>query len=294
MSDSKAIKGGAMDSGRAALGEVTAQGVDKIARYGWTVADSPGKLVMLHKDVLQIHPAYQRDANTSKVISIASQWSWISLGALVVGERSGEFWVIDGQHRALAAKRRSDITTLPCVVFATKDTRQEAQGFLDLNTGRKPVSIFAKQKAMLAAGDETAAYVSDVCAALGVEIKQSAHVAGQIKAVGWMMRRAGENREKFCAVLELASEMSEKDGVPIHEKLLEGLWYINDNCAGGLADKRLAKRLKDKGALALNAAAIRAAAYFSRGGARVFAEGMLAEVNTGLQQKFSIADSAQS
>ena len=109
-----------------------------------------------------------------------------------------------------------------------------------------------------------------------------------------MMRRAGENREKFCAVLELASEMSEKDGVPIHEKLLEGLWYINDNCAGGLADKRLAKRLKDKGALALNAAAIRAAAYFSRGGARVFAEGMLAEVNKGLQQKFSIADSAQS
>ena len=103
------------------LTETVRIGGDKIKRYGWTVQDEPGDMRLLHKDKLQIHPAYQRDLVAQKVSEISAAWSWIALGALVVGERGGEFWVIDGQHRAAAAKRRSDTTHLPCVVFKTAD-----------------------------------------------------------------------------------------------------------------------------------------------------------------------------
>lgn len=266
----------------------TAQGVDKIARYGWVMKDEPGELKMLHKDVLQMHPAYQRDVLQEKVKAITAAWSWLSLGALVVGERGGEFWVIDGQHRALAAKRRSDITHLPCVVFKTADVKTEARGFLDLNTLRKPVTAVAKQKALVAAGDEVAAYVQQQCEALGIEIKPSTHTAGQLKCVAWCTRRAAENKEVFQLVLAMGAELSAQDQMPVAERLLEGLWLLNAKCGEGLADKRLTKRLREKGARVLVDAANRAAAYYVSGGGKVWAQGMLGELNKGLQRKFTM------
>jgi hypothetical protein len=266
----------------------TAKGVDKTARYGWVTKDEPGELKMLHKDVLQIHPAYQRDVLPEKVKAITAAWSWLSLGALVVGERGGEFWVIDGQHRTLAAKRRSDITHLPCVVFKTADVKTEARGFLDLNTGRKPVTAVAKQKAMVAAGDEVAAYVQQQCEALGLEIKPSAHTAGQLKCVGWCTRRAAEDKDVFRLVLAMGAELSTQDQMPVAERVLEGLWILHAKCGNGLADKRLTKRLREKGARALLDAANRAAAYYASGGGKVWAQGMLAELNKGLQHKFTM------
>jgi hypothetical protein len=266
----------------------TALGVDKTARYGWVTKDEPGELKMLHKEVLQIHPAYQRDVLPEKVKAITAAWSWLSLGALVVGERGGEFWVIDGQHRALAAKRRSDITHLPCVVFKTGDVKTEARGFLDLNTGRKPVTAVAKQKAMVAAGDEVAAFVQQQCDALELEIKASAHTVGQLKCVAWCHRRAAEDKEIFRAVLSLGAELSKQDQMPVAERLLEGLWILNAKCGEGLADKRLMKRLREKGARLMVDAANRAAAYYASGGGKVWAQGMLAELNKGLQRKFTM------
>lgn len=266
----------------------TAKGVDKTIRYGWVTKDAPGELKMLHKDVLQIHPAYQRDALLDKVRSITAEWSWLSLGALVVGERGGEYWVIDGQHRALAAKRRSDITLLPCVVFQTQDVKSEARGFLDLNTGRKPVTAVSKQKAMVAAGDEVAAFVQQQCDALGIEIATSGQKSGQLKCVAWCQRRAAEDKDAFRLVLAIAAELSKQDQMHVPERVLEGLWILNAKCGEGLSDKRLTKRLREKGARVLLDAANRAAAYYASGGGKVWAQGMLAELNKGLQRKFTM------
>jgi ParB-like chromosome segregation protein Spo0J len=266
----------------------TYSGVDKTTRYGWVTKDEPGTLQMLHKDLLQIHPAYQRDVLPEKVKSITASWSWLSLGALVVGKRGGDYWVIDGQHRALAAKRRSDIESLPCVVFDTADVREEARGFIDLNTGRKPVTAVAKQKALVAAGDDIAVFIQQECDALGIEIKRTAVHARQIKCVGWCNRRAADNKDVFRKVLAMGAELSQQDNMPIAERVLEGLWLLNARCGKGLADERLANRLRAKGARVLLDAANRAAAYYASGGGKVWAEGMLAELNKGLQNKFTM------
>lgn len=134
----------------------TAKGVDKVTRYGWTVKDQPGDLRMVHKDLLVVDISYQREVTASKVTAITAAWSYLSCGALIIAERNGTLYVIDGGHRLAAAKRRSDITHLPCVVFQTASAEAEARGFLSVNTGRKPVNAMVKHKALLVAGDEAA------------------------------------------------------------------------------------------------------------------------------------------
>jgi hypothetical protein len=263
----------------------TAKGVDKVKRYGWSVQDAPGEMRLLHKDMLQIHPAYQRDLVPQKVSEISAAWSWVALGALVVGERGGEFWVIDGQHRAAAAKRRSDITHLPCVVFKTADVKQEARGFLTIQTMRKPVTAVAKQKAMVTAGDEVAGFVQQTVETLGLQIRPTAGKAGELKCVGWCLRRAVDDRETFVKVLRLGAALCTQDNMPVAERVLEGLWVLNDKCGSGLADPRFVKRLHERGGRVLLDAANKAAAYYSSGGGRIWAQGMLGELNKGLQER---------
>lgn len=261
--------------------------IDRVTRYGWKMKDQPGELRMLNKTLLQIHPIYQRDASAEKILNISNSFSWLAFGALVVGHRDGEFWVIDGQHRALAAQRRSDVTHVPCVVFQTDDVQQEAQGFLDLNTGRKPVTAMGKFKAMVAAGDEVAVFVKNTLIDFGLELTITAKSVNTIKCVGWCITRASENRQAFVEVLALAADLSRADNIPVSERLLGGLWYLN-NSGDGLQDKRLRKRIFEKGAQTLVDAATRATAYFGRGGGKVWATGIVNELNKGLVHKFVV------
>jgi len=265
-------------------------GVDKVQRYGWVMKNEPGVLKNLHKDMLQIHPSYQRDAVHSKIKEITANWSWISAGVIVVGERGGEFWVIDGQHRVLSAKRRSDITYLPCVIFKTEAIKQEAIAFLDLNTGRKPVSSIGKFKAMIAAGDEAACNVKRIFSDLGVEAKATANHPNEIKSVAWAVKRAGENLKRFETVMRTAVDIG-KD-ITLQERLLDGLWYIDEHVSCGIDDKKLYDRLRTIGGKKLIEGANKASAYFVRGGAKVWATGMIEEINKGLRNKYVLRDSS--
>ena len=104
--------------------------ITKVERYNWKMQDSPGALRMVKKGDLQVDHTYQRNANEMKLIAIAKDWSWIACGAIVVADREGVLFVVDGQHRVLAARKRSDIAELPCLVFKTHEAKQEAKGFL--------------------------------------------------------------------------------------------------------------------------------------------------------------------
>jgi len=258
----------------------------KIERYGWTLKDSPGEMRRLNKNVLQVHPAYQRHAVETKIKMIAAAWSWVACGAIIVGNRGGEYWVIDGQHRVLAARRRADIDSMPCLVFETESVEQEAQGFLDANTGRKPVSSIDKFRASIASGDETAKYVDALFSELGITPRATASKPLEIKSMAWALARARENREAFDVVVRMAADLCKE--TIVHEMLLDGLYYLHTNSETNLGDKRMRDRLKKIGAGRLMEAAKRASAYFARGGAKVWADGMLSELNKGLRNKIEV------
>lgn len=269
--------------------EVDFNGNDKIKRYNWkTSVTQVGEFQSIHKDMLCVNEEYQRDAINTKVLSIAKNWSWIACGAIVVTYRNGTIWVIDGQHRVLAAKSRSDITYLPCMVFQLDGLKEEAQGFLDLNTGRKPVSALDKQKALVAACDDVAIFVQREINRIGLKLAKTTRSVGQIQSIAWCTKRAREDREAFILVLSIAAEISRQDNVPVRERLLDGLWFLHKRMEGGLTNKRLLKKIKEKGGECLFNSANKAAAYYGAGGAKVWAEGMLAELNKGLVHKFEL------
>lgn len=264
----------------------TPKGTDKVTRYGWSVKDQPGQLRMLHKDVLVVDAAYQRDVVAQKVTAITGSWSHMACGALTVAERNGTFYVIDGGHRLAASKRRSDITQLPCVVFQSAGVKEEARGFLDVNTGRKPVNALVKHKALLAAGDETAIFVQKLCEMNGLVPQYAAKTVGTIRCVSWLVKYAREDRDSMARVLAIAAELSARESLPVAEKLLDGLWFLHKKCGDGLNDKRLVTRIREKKASDLVDGANKAAAYYAHGGGMVYAEGMLNVLNKGLQRKF--------
>jgi hypothetical protein len=133
----------------------------------------------IHKHDLNIDHTYQREnVIISKVQQIQASWSWIGCGTILVALRhDGSYWVMDGQHRVLAARNRSDIDELPCLVFAVESKTDEAAGFLVANTQRKPVTAIAKYKAMVLTNDPTAMAVDEVLRRLGLEVADTAVLA---------------------------------------------------------------------------------------------------------------------
>lgn len=263
----------------------------KVEKYGWKLRDEPGEIVALDKAMLQVHPSYQRDLIEDKVRAIAAAWSWIACGSIIVGKRDGEYWTIDGWHRVCAAKQRADIRLLPCLVFPTESIEQEARGFLNANTMRKPVTSLDKFRASLAANDETAIFIDAIFKRFGLIPSKRSVAKNEIKCVALATRIATESREALVSVLELASLISEDS--PISEILVGSLHYMHSHIEGGLANKRLRGRLIETGQAALVGGAKRAAAYYKRGGARVWADGMMTEINKGLRNKINLDNSSE-
>lgn len=268
--------------------DVTPRGNDKITHYGWVIRNSPGTMDNIPKNSLVIGAEYQREANRAKVLEIAGAWDWLACGAVVVAKVSGKFRVIDGQHRVLAARKRSDIDTLPCLIFQTAGIAEEARGFLALNTLNKPVSAIDKHKARLIAEEPVALKIQRTLDRLGLNLSKTASGPGQFGAIAWANRRAVEDYENFDRLMGTLADITRDAGVPVAEKLADGLWYLDRHLSGGIYERRVIERIKHVGAEKLLDGALRASAYFARGGARVFATGMLEVLNKGLHRKIEL------
>jgi hypothetical protein len=268
------------------FGESTHGRIDKVSRYGWTIKDEPGRLCMIDKNRLLIDDNYQREAAHKKVSEITSDWSWIACGALIVAEREdGTLWVIDGQHRLLSAKRRSDITELPCVVFISTGIQTEARGFLDANAKRKPVSAMQKQRALVAIGDEVAIYVSQFVSSCGLIISDNTKLRTSIKYVALLKKYAAHDRASFERVFRFCAAYCLQSDERLHSRLFEGLSYMHRKFAA-LDDARFAERVNSLHPRKLVDAANRAASLVGHGTEKIYAEGMLLEINKGLRNKF--------
>lgn len=266
--------------------EKTAVGNDKAAQYGWAPINQAGTLQWIDKNEINIEQSYQREASTPRILRIAREWSWIACGTITVARRADKFYAIDGQHRVLAAKRHSGIKKLPCVVFNTKSTVEEATGYVESNTMRHAMSSIDKFRAQVAGRDDTALFVSRTLAKLGLVVGND-ESGKTIRCIGTLYRMAEINRDNFNQVLIFCSELCQ-DGFQISERLVRGIDYINQHCGSGLNDARLRERLIDSGPGSLLDGAARAIAFYGKSGEKIFACGFLETINKGLRNKFSL------
>lgn len=111
---------------------------------------------------------YQRDLGRNsvrRVGRIAAAFDWAKFGALVV-RRAGEvFEIVDGQHRAAAAKLRG-VRTVPAIVFSGGG----AAVFLGLNRDRAQLDAAELYHAELAAGEAEAVALAGILDPLGIAV----------------------------------------------------------------------------------------------------------------------------
>jgi hypothetical protein len=262
--------------------------MDKIKAYGWELKDSPGEMKWIDKTLLKVDHTYQRNHSQSKVLALSSKWSWVACGTIVVGQRKDQYYVIDGQHRVLAAKNRSDIIDLPCIVFTTKSIVEEAVGFNNSNTQRRQISIFASYRAKLVAKDEETLYLAKVLSDLGFHVNDHAEQPMDIACIGACYSAMRNNRIQFERTMKMVKELCAKD--PVYDRILQGVFYLSCHLSTDLEDRRLRTRILKTGVSDLLRATKTASAYYSTGGAKVYAMGMLEEINKGLKKKFTFKE----
>ena len=263
--------------------------ITKVERYKWKVQDAPGQQIMVNKNNLQVDHTYQRSANDAKLMAIARDWSWIACGSIVVADREGVLFVVDGQHRVMAARKRSDITELPCLVFNTNEAKQEARGFLAAQTQRKPITSVEKFRALVTVEDPAALIVQELLNSTGHAPGNGAS-SKSVKCIGILLKEANTDASILCKMWPLIASVSE--GKVVHARLIEGLLYIEKRMLDGnsLTDRDWQNRVKKAGADALLDGASKAAAFYTAGGAKVWAAGMVEVINKGHRNRLELTE----
>ena len=251
--------------------ERTPQGLDKVTRYAWTMKNAPGEYLKLHKTELEVDPVYQRNhINQRRVDALTRAWDWIACGCLVVALREDNKWfVIDGQHRKLAADQRSDIGELPCLVFETTSRREEAVSFLAINQGRVGVGSLDRYRAQLVSGDKTAFAVESM-------LKSTGHRAGDkpsartVSCVQCLYSLATEDLARLQRLWPLLAELHPDS--PMTDAVIKGLWTV-DKWLGerSVTESPYREKLVVIGGKGLHHEIRREVAVIGQGGSRVCA-----------------------
>jgi hypothetical protein len=251
--------------------EQSQHGVDKVARYAWPIKNAPGQFLMVPTKELEVDYAYQRDQiNDRRVQELSRSWDWVACGCLVVALREDNKWfVVDGQHRKLAADLRGDIAELPCLVFETTGRREEAMGFLTINQGRASVGSLDRYKAQLLAGDKTAFALESLVRSTGHRFGEKAS-ARTVSCVQCLYNLTWEDRERLERLWPLLAELY-PDG-PMSDTVIKALWTVDKwlaKAGRSVAEPPYREKLVAIGGAGLHREIRREVAVIGQGGVRV-------------------------
>ena len=162
---------------------------------------------MRHPDELKIDETYQRSIDTEPsrrlIGQIAARWDWRLCVPLMVSKRDDGLYVIDGQHRLSAAKRRGDIPFIPCCISTYESPADEARMFVAANRSRRTVNHLDDFHAAIVAKDEDAIEIANVVAAAGLRVSRKtgskSWIPGEVTftaAIRKVMSRHGDKLAK--------------------------------------------------------------------------------------------------
>lgn len=123
---------------------------------------------------LLIEESYQRNLaeKSAKLIrTITAQFEWTRMKPPICAEaEGGKYFVMDGQHTAIAAASHPEITEIPIMVVRALTTQERAASFIGHNRDRVAVTPMQMHYSALAAGEPLALRVKEACDKSGVHI----------------------------------------------------------------------------------------------------------------------------
>lgn len=192
---------------------------------------------------LRVDPAYQRSVVTTRVAYLAKNWDDKNVGLLTVSFRDGAYWVVDGQHRYLAAMERGLLDhKVLCQVHRDLTREQEAKLFAALNDQRAPTA-YDLYKAGLLYGDSVAIGVEKAARKHGYAVTgQSAR--GKIACVSKLMEIQKRDPELLDGVLEVTSTAWGDDKAGVEAPMVAGIAKVLERFNGSVDRLQLAAKLK--------------------------------------------------
>jgi hypothetical protein len=253
--------------------------VSKVQRYGWADASQVGRLEWVPKDRINVDQTYQRDSKSHRAVKIASEFSWPCFGTLLLARRKdGSLFVVDGQHRLMAAMRRADIVAVPCIIFDSSDVKEEATVFVKANTMSKMVEAADKHRSLVRAEDTVAVELQAMVADAGRTVRVDSG-PGTVACIRKMRGLYTSDRGAMVRAWPTIVEVCK--GHPLHERILGAIHYLEHHNGHGHrpSDPRWRKRLVAVGYCELLQRINAAAGYHGKGGDRIHAEGVRNAVN---------------
>lgn len=122
-------------------------------------------------ETLLVDETYQRDLSRQSVNlirKIVEGWDWARFKPPVVAQTPDGLEVIDGQHTAIAAATHPLIPTIPVMIVTAADMEARARAFVGHNKDRLTLGAVQIHYADVAAGDDDATTIQQVCERAGV------------------------------------------------------------------------------------------------------------------------------
>lgn len=163
-----------------------------------TKATAPGKVERTARlrwvplDKMRINPSAQREIRQARVDHLVANLDLELLGAPIVNERGGMYYVIDGQHR-VEALRQFGFTDekIQCWTYLDLTEMEEADRFLKSNDVLA-VDALSKFRAAITAGLPVECDIDRVVRSLGLVVSRD-DIPGAIQAVGTLRRVYGRS-----------------------------------------------------------------------------------------------------
>lgn len=133
---------------------------------------------------LYVDETYQRglsERSVKLIRKIVSEWDWTAFKPPVCVEVEGRLEVVDGQHTAIGAATHGGIKQLPVLVVKAISHETRANAFVRHNRDRIQVTATQLHNAMVAAGDDDAVTIAQVCERADIAILRNPPPMGKFK-----------------------------------------------------------------------------------------------------------------
>ncbi|MDR3488757.1 MAG: hypothetical protein P4M05_28120 [Bradyrhizobium sp.] len=190
------------------------------------------KFVWLDPSTLLVDDSYQRNLSerSIKLIrKIASAWDWRRFKPPIVVLTDKGHEVIDGQHTAIAAASHPDVPKIPVMLVEAETTSERASAFLGHNRDRLAITATQMHHAAVAAKDEDAVTIEQVCRRVGIKILKLPPSQGIFKprdtmavaAIGALIREHGALRAR-----QMLEVLSQAERAPIRADEIKAVGFL--------------------------------------------------------------------
>lgn len=212
---------------------------------------------------IRIDRSYQRDPSQSLVEQIAADWDEVASELVLVSDRGpdrgdveGGLWLVNGQHRSLAARKRGHEAIWARVVDlseAEDPAAVEANLRLKLNVklGDRPLERF---KAQVRAGDADSLNVVKILARYDTQINETMNMEHGINAVSTVeaIYRADEGALFAETIETLRDVWPDLSGKKVSSAMMKGVAWFIEKHSDKVDRSRLIEKMRVNGPEAIH------------------------------------------